>query len=173
MIDLLVLIWSLQEGKYPLCITLLHKLIHWYFALDHYNHTRWLWVHIYDLLALPQNSTQLHNFFMDGYFTFQKTDRQFLLMELDQIHEQNNTVMKSMGGATSSLNKVDESSLARCVFCIHEFEENDMNSPYGGQLHHEDSAAFQKCFTIDINCLEKTVVSNLFMLKKLMYLKMH
>ena len=171
MIDLLVLIWSLQEGKYPLCITLLHKLIHWYFALDHYDHTRWLWVHIYDLLALPQNSTQLHNFFMDGYFTFQKTDRQFLLMELDQIHEQNNTVMKSMGGATSSLNKVDESSLARCVLCIHEFEENDMNSPYGGQLHHEDSVAFQKCFTTDINCLEKT--SNLFMLKKLMYLKMH
>ena len=48
---------------------------------------------------------------MDGYFTFQKNDHQYLLMALDQIHEQNNVVMKGMGGATSSLNKVDESSL--------------------------------------------------------------
>ena len=56
---------------------------------------------------------------MEGYFTFQKTDRQFSLMELDQIHEQSKAVMKGMGGATSSLNKVDESSLARWCLCIH------------------------------------------------------
>ena len=34
---------------------------------------------------------------MDGYFTFQKTDRQFSLMGLDQIHKQNNAVMEGMG----------------------------------------------------------------------------
>ena len=65
---------------------------------------------IYDLLALPRNSPQLHQFFMDGYFTFQKTNRRFSLLGLDQIHEQNNVVNKSMGGTTSSLNKADESS---------------------------------------------------------------
>ena len=37
----------------------------------------------------------------------------FRFMGLDQIHEQNNSVMKGMGGATPTLNKVDESSLAR------------------------------------------------------------
>ena len=76
---------------------------------------------------------------MDGYFTFQKTDHQFSLMGLDQINEQNNGVIKGMGGATSSLNKVDESSLARWGLCIHElastvseyeFEENNRNSPH-------------------------------------------
>ena len=40
-------------------------------------------------------------------------------MGLDQIHEQNNSVMKGMGGATPALNKVDESSLARWSLCIH------------------------------------------------------
>ena len=40
--DLLVFIRSLQEGKYPLYIDSLRKLIHWYFALDHYNYARWL-----------------------------------------------------------------------------------------------------------------------------------
>ena len=40
-------------------------------------------------------------------------------MGLDQIHDQNNSVMKGMGGATPTLNKVDESSLARWSLCIH------------------------------------------------------
>ena len=113
---------------------------------------------------------------MDGYFIFQKTDCQFSLMGLDQIHEQNNAVMKDMGGATPSLNKVDESSFARWGPCIHElasivneydFEQNDMNSTYEAQRHHEDSVAFQKRFTTDVNCLEKAVISNPFILEKL------
>ena len=65
---------------------------------------------------------------MDGYFTFQKTDRQFSLMGLDQIHEQNNAVMKGMGGATSSLNKFDESSLAREVFVSMNWHLLSMNA---------------------------------------------
>ena len=113
---------------------------------------------------------------MDGYFTFQKTDRQFSLMGLDQIHEYNNAVMKDMVGASLSLNKVDKSSLARWALCIHklasilseyEFEENDMNSLHEAQRHHEYSVAFAKRFTTDVDCLEKAVTSNSFMLEKL------
>ena len=103
-------------------------------------------------MALTQNFPQLHKLFIDGYFTFKKPNRQFSLMGLDQIHEQNNAVMKGMGGATPSLNKADESSLVRCGLCIHklasivseyQFEENNMNSPHEAQGHHEDSVAFQ------------------------------
>ena len=182
MTDVLVFTRSLREGNYPLYIASLHKFIRWYFPMDHYNYARWLSVYTYDLLALPQNSPQLHKFFMDGYLTFQKNDRQFSLMGLDQIHEQNNAVMKGMGGATSSLNKVDESSLARWGLCIHElasivneyeFEVNDMNSPHKAQRHHEGSVAFQKRFTTDVNCLEKAVISNPFILEKLTVLNNH
>ena len=136
MIDLLVFIRSLPEGKYSLYVASLCKLIRWYFALDHYNYAIWLSVRIYDLLALSQNSPQLHKFFTDGYFTFQKTDLQFSPIGLGRIHKQNNTEMKDMGGATSSMNKVDESLLARCGLCIYEltsivseYDENDINSP--------------------------------------------
>ena len=65
---------------------------------------------------------------MDEYFTFQKTDQQFSLMGLDQIHEQNNAVMKGMGGATSSLNKFDESSLARGVLVSMNWHLLSMNA---------------------------------------------
>ena len=152
MIDLLVFMRSPREGKYPLYVASLRKLICWYFPLGHYNYAGWLSVHIYDLLALSQNSPQLHKFLTDGYFTFQKADLQFLPIGLGQIHEQNNAEMKDMGGATSSMNKVDESSLARCGLCIYEltsivseyeFHKNDINSPHETQCQHEDSVAKQ------------------------------
>ena len=92
MIDLHVFIRYFREGKHPLYIALLCKLIRWYFVLDHYNYARWLSVHIYDLLALPQNLPQLHQFFMDGCLTFQKTDRQFSLL-WDQIKFMNRTIL--------------------------------------------------------------------------------
>ena len=134
------------------------------------------------LLALPQNSLQLHKFSIDGYFTFQKTDRKFSLIGLDQIHEQNNAVIKGIGRATSSLNKVDESSLARWGLCIHElasivneyeFQESDINSPHEAQRHHEESVTFQKRLTTDVNCLEKALISIPFLLEKLTVLNNH
>ena len=47
------------------------------------------------------------------------------------------------------------------------------NSSHETQRHHEDSVAFQKRFTTDVNCLEKTVISNSFMLEKLTILNNH
>ena len=48
-----------------------------------------------------------------------------------------------------------------------------MNSRHEVQRHHEDSVAFQKRFTTDVNCLEKAVVRDPFMLEKLTILSNH
>ena len=48
-----------------------------------------------------------------------------------------------------------------------------MTSPHESQHHHEDSVAFQKRFTTDVNCLEKAVISNPFILEKLTVLNNH
>ena len=48
-----------------------------------------------------------------------------------------------------------------------------MNSRHEVQRHHEDSVAFQKRFTTDVNCLEKAVISNSFMLEKFTVLNNH
>ena len=48
-----------------------------------------------------------------------------------------------------------------------------MNSLHEAQRHHEDSVAFQKRSTTDVNCLEKNVISNPFMLEKLTVLNNH
>ena len=45
------------------------------------------------------------------------SNRQFSQIGLDQVHEQNNAVIKGSGGATDLLNKVDESALLRWEVC--------------------------------------------------------
>ena len=119
-------------------------------------------------------SPQLQKFFMVEYFIFQNINRQFSLMGLDQIHKQNNDVMKGMVGATSSLSKVEESSSARWTLCIHEqasivseyeFEEIHINSLLEAKRHHEYSVAFQKRFITDVNCHEKAGKSRRYLLE--------
>ena len=41
-------------------------------------------------------------------------------MRIDQAHEQNNMAIMCMGGATSVLNKDDESGLVQWELCLHE-----------------------------------------------------
>ena len=48
---------------------------------------------------------------MKGYFSFQKSNRLFSKMGIDQIHEQNNDLIKNIGGATHLINRNDDSSL--------------------------------------------------------------
>ena len=49
-----------------------------------------------------------------GNFLFQKANAEFSRMAPDQVHNQNNKVIKGSGGATNLLNKQDESALIRC-----------------------------------------------------------
>ena len=99
-INILIFIRSIREGNFSLYISSLRNFVKWYFALDHYNYARWISVHLFDLLSLDKTSLHLYQKFQEGYFAFQKTNSEFSLMGLDQVHEQNNTIIKGMGGAT-------------------------------------------------------------------------
>ena len=118
MLNLLIFVRSIREGNFSLYVSSLKQVVKWYFALGHYHYARWVTVHLYDLINLPSTSPYLYKCFSDGYFAFQKTNRKFSLMGIDQAHEQNNVVIKGMGGATSVLNKDDESGLARWELCL-------------------------------------------------------
>ena len=64
-------------------------------------------------ISLTQNFPMLTNFLSKGNFLFQKSHREFSRMGLNQIHEQNNKLIKGCGGASDLLNKVDNSALIR------------------------------------------------------------
>ena len=117
--------------------------------------------------------------FNKGFFTFQKSENQFSQMALDQVHEQNNCTIKSCGGATDLVNKVEESALIRWGTCgsevpriINEFEESmKLETPEEDDsnlhLHHEDSATYKKKISSDVKTLRKSMTINPFSQTKL------
>ena len=97
-IHILIYIRSIRESNFQLHILALRALMKWYFALDHYNYSRWLTVHLFDLVNLEQQHPDVYENFCKGYFSFNKSCSEFSTMALDQLHEQNNEIIKGVGG---------------------------------------------------------------------------
>lgn len=100
-LELLVLefVRSIREGNFPVYVQILGKLVPWMFVLDMTNYSRWLPVHIRDLLHLEERHPSIHAEFVQGKFVVQKTQHLFSMIALDQNHEQENEVIKGDGGA--------------------------------------------------------------------------
>ena len=112
---------------------------------------------------------------MAGNFSFQKTNSKFSRLAIDQIHEQNNKILKGSSGAKNLLNKTDESGLIRwktvgtdITRIISEFEDT-INEPTNVLLrkHHEDNESFQESFCADVQKVYDGIVTNPFLLDKL------
>ena len=109
----LIFVRSIREGNFSMYVSSLEQVVKWYYACDHYHYARWVTVHLYNLVNSPTTSLYLYKCFSDTYFNFQKSNKKFSLMRINQAHEQNNATIMGMGGATSVRNKDDESGLAR------------------------------------------------------------
>ena len=71
----------------------------WFFALDHYNYSRWIPVHIRDMTTLYLTHPEIYNEFCSAHFTVKKTSHSFSNIAIDEAHEQNNAVVNDDGGA--------------------------------------------------------------------------
>ena len=111
--DISLHVRSLRESNYKLLIHVMKNLMKWVFSFDHYDYVRWATVHIFDLMALHSTCPDVYAQFLKGNFSFQKLNRRFSKMALDQVHEQNNENTKGAGRATHLLNRADVSGLER------------------------------------------------------------
>ena len=117
-------------------------------------YSRWLSVHIKDLLEIPGSHENVYEEFINGNFVVQKTNRKFSAMGLDQAHEQNNNVIKH----TSKGIQTDLTSLMTFVgpeiaMLLDQYESNyDTVLP-----HHEDNAAHERTFSNDVFSLLKRI----------------
>ena len=178
MLNLLIFVRSVREGNFNLFVSSLKQVVKWYYACDHYHYASWVTVHLYDLVNLPTKSPYLYKCFLDSYFAFQKSNKKLSLMGIDQAHEQNNAVIKGIGGATSVLNKDDKSGLAWWQLCLHELSLiiNEYESIPEVELDfellkpHKDSEAFQNQFSAYVSRLKTIVLTNSFKLNKLIVL---
>ena len=130
----------------------------------------------FDLKNLETNFPDVYAYFCKGFFSFQKSNRQFSQIGLDQVHEQNNAVIKGSDRASDLLNKVDESALLRWEVCnpevarlILEFEDAMDDTPQVEveAKHHEDNLNFRKNFVADVKVLCKGFAMNPFQQDKL------
>ena len=177
---ILIYVRSIREGNFKLHVETLRKLLKWFFIFDRYNYARWLTVQWFDLNNLEANFPDVYENFCKGFFSFQKSNREFSQIGLDQVHEQNNAVIKGSGGASDLLNKVDESALLCWEVCnpevarlLLEFEDGMNDNPQSElsrTKHHEDNENFRKNFVGDVKILCKGFAMNPFQqetLKKL------
>ena len=78
----------------------LKKIAPWMFAMDHTNQARWLPIFIHFLKSLQSNHPGVYKEFWQGKFTINKSECPFSSTGIDQVHEQNNKLVKINGGAT-------------------------------------------------------------------------
>jgi len=161
-LTVLVFIKSIRTGDFHLYIHSLTKIVHWCFALDHYNYSRWISVHLRDMVSLSQMHPHIYTEFIKGHFTVKKTSHVFSNIAIDQAHEQNNAVVKGDGGAVGLTES--PAALQRWMVCGPEMARllNDFDMSINQAQstpdvrHHEQRPAVQKTFLEDVKALKST-----------------
>lgn len=113
-------------------------------ALDHPNYFRWDCIFLIDMKKLP---TAVFEAFWKGYFTVKKENRVFSAIEIDQVHKQNNKVVKTNGGAIRTFDNeraLLEWALAGSYISGMVFASTNRNST----THHKDTDLFEKQFRL-------------------------
>lgn len=159
---LLVYTRSLREGNFELYVQSLTQIMLWMFALDHTRYSRWLSVHIRDMMNLTDKHPDVLAELKSGKFVVHKTSNKVSAMSVDQCHEQNNAVVKGSGGAIGLTGNpgalrrwmVAGPEIARITT---EFEEQAIRG-HGlcsriGHLHHDQKPGVQAAFMKDVRTL--------------------
>ena len=90
---------------------------------------------------------------------------------MDQVHEQNNKIIKGVGAASSILNTKDESGLIRWETCgsevvriVSEFEDSLYNQDASSNAakYHENKEKFRQKFNRDVESVYQTIPCNHF-----------
>lgn len=79
---LLLYIRALREGNFQLYVESLTKIVPWMFALDHTHYSRWLPVHIRDMMELSEKHPAILEEFHAGNFVVHKTSNKFSAMAI-------------------------------------------------------------------------------------------
>ena len=136
-----------------LFVNVLKSFVKWFFIFDQYNYSRWISVHLQDLLTLSVTCPTLYEEFVAGNFTAQITGRQFSRIYFDQAHEQSNKTIKSISGPIHFVNRSDENRQRRWEIAgpeiadfLHHVECELKGSNPTETHHYEDSPSHNAMF---------------------------
>ena len=169
-LELLLLryIRSIREANFQLYMESLTQIMPWMFAFDHTNYSRWLSVHIRDMMTLGEKHPDVLREFEHGNFVVHKTTNKFCAIAIDQCHEQNNAMVKGSGeaigltGNPGALRRwmVAGPEIARIITEFEEQARRPQNKEKDSGDRHQDQhpgvqAAFQKEVKTLVTVLEE------------------
>ena len=151
---LLQFLRSQRQPNFASYLDSLGKIIPWMFALDHFHYSRWMAIHVKDLLALENNSPATYAEFLKGNFVTQKCTHKFSALAHDQVHEQLNAMVKGDGGAIGITE--NEAALTRWMVAgpetarlLIEYDEKH-SMKKDTDRHHEQIPSVQKAFILQV-----------------------
>lgn len=159
-IHVLLFIRAHRENNFDLYIESLEGLMFMFFALDHYNYSRWVSVHIRDMKSLPDTVKDE----LAEHWVVSKSSKRFSRIPLDQVHEQENCKVKGKGGIIGLTE--NSAALQRWLVSgpeqrrlLEEFEneylpQEDLDINYH---HHEEGLSTQKSFQQQAVSLTKVI----------------
>lgn len=176
---LLQFVKSLRTGDIDKYVPILESMCPWYLVTDHTHYGRWLPILIADLKKLPTKHPQIYQEFKKGHFTSRQTNKKFSCISDDQLHEQNNKMVKessSLLGAFSLFLRFvfqvsyrfdftfligmlnDEPSIVKWMVSGPEisrliWEYKNISAKTEDLRHHEDRKWFQSKFANDVESL--------------------
>ena len=77
----------------------------WVFSFDRVHYAGWGAVHVFDLMTLFSICPDVFLEFVKVHYSFQKSNKKFSKMALDQVHKQNNEKVKGGSRETHLLNR--------------------------------------------------------------------
>ena len=81
---------AIREADFRLYIDALSKIVQWFFALDHTHYSRWVPIHLRDVVSLKQLHPDVYAEFVKRNFVIKKSSRAFSAVAIDQALEKNN-----------------------------------------------------------------------------------
>ena len=159
---MLIYVRAIQEGNFQLYIEALTKIVPWFFASDNTHYSRWIPVHLCDMVALRESHPAIYAEFLKGRFVVKKSRHAFSAIAIDQAHEQNNACVKGDGGAVGLTDNpavlghwmVFGPEMARV---IGEFEGSIQKKKDMDYRKHEQNRHAQKAFARDVKSLTATI----------------
>ena len=148
---------SVRIGDFDFFLECLNAILPLFFALDHTQYSQWMPVFIQDFSTSERDHNETYKALKKGFFTVRKTNCVFSNIGIDQAHEQNNKILKTDGRVIRVLHK--PIALLKWTICgpvISEIlKEEGGNLP---ELHHEDTASFEKDFCKDRDSLIASIL---------------
>ena len=94
---ILIFVRAHRERDFSLFVEVLEQLVPLVFALDHMDYARGVPIYIRAMKSLPESIRR--EFQEHRHWVLSKTENKFSSIPLDQVHEQENKMVKGSGGA--------------------------------------------------------------------------